>query len=131
VQSAHQLRERPSDLDACRASADDHDVRGGIPLVRYGLRALQQTTQVTAESLGVGNRVERERVLGRARYAEEVRSGTRRHDQVRSAHGAAVGQSQDPFGQVDTADLRRQDLDGRVLPEDRAVRAGDVLRRQL
>ena len=84
VQGVHQLCERASDLDSGRAAADHHDVEAAVALVRWGLRILQQTTQVATKSFGVGDRVERESVLGRARHAEEVRSGARRHDQVRT-----------------------------------------------
>ncbi len=131
VQGVHQLCERARGLDSGRTAADHHDVEAAVALVRRGPRILQQSTQVATESFRVGDRVERERVLGRARHAEEVRPGTGRQDQVGPSHGAAVGQSHDPVGQVDAGDLRRQHLHGGVLPEDRAVRSGDVLRRQL
>ena len=44
----------------------------------------QQLLEVSTKPLGVGDRVQRERVLRRARNAEEVRAGTGRHHHVRS-----------------------------------------------
>ena len=85
--------------------------------------------EVEAEPFGVGDRVQRERVLGSPGDAEELGPAARGQDQVRAADHGPVGQGQAAGAGVEPGHLGGADLDGRVVAEDRPVRPGDVLRR--
>ena len=76
---------------------------------------LQEPLEVQPQPLGVGHRVQRERVLRRAGHSEEVRPGTRRHHQVRPrAASARRTSAQAACGQVRRSHLRGHHLDRRV-----------------
>ena len=69
-----QVGERPGELDAGRAAADDDEVqRALVDQRRVAVGVLEDAEDPRAQARGVVERVERERVLRGARGAEEVR----------------------------------------------------------
>ena len=72
-------------------------------------RFLQQLLQVPPQPLGVGHRVQRERVLGRAGDSEEVRPCTRRHHHMRTGERLPSARTRLPFGQRGSRHIRGED----------------------
>jgi hypothetical protein len=83
--------------------------------------------KVHAQPLGVGHRVQRECVLGRSGHTEEVRPGTRSHDQVGARQGLPVREHQAGWGERDSGHVRGDECHRGVVGEDHPMRPGDVL----
>ncbi len=87
---------------------------------------LEALEQARAQAFGVGDRVERERVLVGAGYAEVVGHRTGREDQVVRRMGLPTGRGDAELVHIDGVDLGLQHGDGRSVGEDVAQRPGDV-----
>ncbi len=78
-----QLGERARGLHSCRAAADDDDgERAVVDQLRVGVGRLEAVEDVVPQADGVGERVERVAVLGRAGHAEPVDGGPAGDDEL-------------------------------------------------
>ena len=128
-----QLGERAGDLDAGRAAADDHEGEGAVVDQRGSASAASKRPRMWLRSRdGVGQRVEREAVLGGAgdrRSTLAVAPG--RHDQVVERQRVAVVEQDRAWPSQSTpvtAACRKRDV--ALALEDAPHRVGDVGRVQ-
>ena len=126
------VRERAGELDARRPTADDDEVqRALVDQGGVAIGGLEHAEDLRAQPRRVIEGVERERVVRRARGAEEVRlrSG-RQHDRVPAVLAPVRGRDGQLL-RIERGHVLELDVDVRPVVEQAAQRVGDVGRREL
>ena len=112
--AAIELGDRAGALHAGRAAADDDDVEGAVvDEARVLVRRLPPLQQVLLEADGIGQRVHRERVLGRTLGPEEVDLGAEREHEDVVGEGRHLGELHLALLEVDRG--HRRHVHRRVL----------------
>ena len=126
------VAEGAGDLDAGRAAADDDDVqRATLDERRVAIDLFEQAEDPRAQPGGIVERVERERVLGGARRAEEVRLRSGGHHERVAGPRLAVARGDGSSGGVHAGDVGEVHVDVVLVGEHVTQRVRDVSTREL
>ena len=126
------VAQRARDLNASGTPAHHDDVeRAALHELRLAIDGLEQAEDPRAQFGGVVERVQRERVLGRAGSMEEVRLRAGRQDQRVPAPCVSVLRGHGPCCRVHAGYLRELDVYVGPVREHPSQRMGDVAGGQL
>ena len=127
-----EVGERAGGLYTGRAGTHNDEVqRAVVNQLRIAIRVFEHGEHARAQALGVGERIQREGVLLRARGAEEVRPGAHREHEVVPREARSVGTRHRLGAGVDFGDGCHLHADTAPFAEDPAQRTRNVARSDL